>query len=47
MDNEFVNSMNDLELYARTSFVDVVKNFFDNCRTENYNEFVEKLLKSL
>ena len=35
--------MNDLEL----SFVDVRKNFLDNRGTENYQEFVQKLLKSL
>ena len=39
--------MNDLELRALTSFVDVVKNFFGNCRVKNYKLFVEKLLKSL
>ena len=36
-----------MELHAWTSFVDVVKNFLGNRRTENYNELVEKLLKSL
>ena len=30
-----------------TSFVDVVKNFFGNRRTESYKNLVEKLLKSL
>ena len=39
--------MNDLELRAWTSFVDVVKNFLGNHRAENYNELVEKLLKIL
>ena len=46
-DDEFVNSVNTLELRAWTSFVDVVKNFLGNRRAENYKEFVEKLLKSL
>ena len=44
--DEFVNSINDLELRVWTSFVDVVKNL-DNRRDEKYEEFVEKLLKSL
>ena len=39
--------MNDLELRSRTSFVDVVKNFFGNCQAKSYKELVEKLLKSL
>ena len=39
--------MNDLELYAWTLFVDMVKNFLDNWLAEKYMEFVEKLLKSL
>ena len=39
--------MNDLELRAWTSFIDVVKNFIGNHRTENYREVVENLLKSL
>ena len=39
--------MNDLELFARTSFVDVVKNSSGNLRAENYKELVEKLCKSL
>ena len=45
-DNEFVNSMNDLELHAWTSFVDVMKNFLGNCRDEN-KKLVEKLLQTL
>ena len=45
-DDEFVNSMNDLELCAWTLFCDVVKNFLSNCWTENY-KLIEKLLKSL
>ena len=43
----FVNSMNDLELHAWTSFVDEVKNFLGHCQTKNYKELEEKLLKSL
>ena len=39
--------MNDLELYAWTSFADVVKNFLGNHRTGNYKKLMEKLLKSL
>lgn len=46
-DDEFVNSMNDLELCTWTSFVDVVKNFSGNHQAKNYKELVEKLLKSL
>ena len=41
-DDEFVNSMNDLELCAWTSFVDVVKNILGNTRN-----MWEKLLKGL
>ena len=39
--------MNDLELHAWTSFVDMLKNFLCNCQAKNYKEFAEKLLKSL
>ena len=39
--------MNDLELRAWTSFVDVVENFLDNHQAENYKELLKKLLKSL
>ena len=39
--------MNDLELRAWVSFVDEVKNFLGNHRTENYKELVEKQLKIL
>ena len=46
-DDELVNSMNYLELCAWTWFVDVEKNFCGNHRVENYNELVERLLKSL
>ena len=38
--------MIDLEIRTSTSFVDMVKNFLDNHRVENYKELVEKLLKS-
>ena len=38
--------MNDSELHAWTSFVDVLKNFLGNHWVEN-KELVEKLLKSL
>ena len=46
-DDEFVNSMNDLELRVWTSFGDELKNFLDDRRAEIYKELVEKLLKSL
>ena len=46
-DNEFVNSMNNLELRSWTSFADVVKDFLGNRRAENYKKLVENLLKSL
>ena len=46
-EDEFVDLMNDLELRAWTSFVDVVKTFLGNGRVENYKELVEKQLKSL
>ena len=46
-EDEFVNSMKDLELCAWTSFIDVLKNFLGNCQVENFKELVEKLLKSL
>ena len=39
--------MNDLELRALTSFVDVVNDILGNHMTENYKESVEKLLKSI
>ena len=39
--------MNNFELSARTSFVDMVKNILGNHRAENYKEFVEQPLKSL
>ena len=39
--------MNDLELRSWKSFVDVAKNFWGNCRIEEYKELVERLLKSL
>ena len=45
-DDEFVNSINDLELRTWTSFVDVVKKFLGNGQAENYEKLVEKLLKS-
>ena len=38
--------MNDLELPGWRSFVDVMKIFLSNNRTENYKELMEKLLKS-
>ena len=46
-DDEFVNSMNDLELCAWTSLVDAVKNFLGSRRAKNYEVLMEKLLKSL
>ena len=39
--------MNDLELHAWISFVDVEKNFLRNLRAENYKELKEEMLKSL
>ena len=44
MDEECVNSINDLELHTWTSFVEVVKNFFKNRRAEIY-KVVEKCWK--
>ena len=37
-DDEFVNSMNDLELHTWSSFVDIMKNFLSNQLVENYKE---------
>ena len=45
-DNEHVNSMNDLELSAWTSFVDMGK-ILRQSLAINYKEFVEKLLRNL
>ena len=39
--------MNDLEISAWTSFVDMEKNFLGNHQAESHKEFLEKLLKSL
>ena len=39
--------MNDLELHAWTSFVDMVKDLIGNCWVENYKELMKKLLKNL
>ena len=39
--------MNNLELCAWTSFVDVFKNFLGNHQAENHKELGKKLLKSL
>ena len=39
--------MRDLELRAGISFVHEVKNFLDNRQAKNYEELVEKPLKSL
>ena len=46
-DDEFVNSMNDLESCTWTLFIDVVKNLLRNCWVENYWELVEKFLKNI
>ena len=46
-DDEFVNSINDLELRAWTSFIDMMKNFLGYHLAKNYKELVEKLLKIL
>ena len=46
-DDEFVNSLNDLELCAWISFVDGVKNILGNRQAENYLELEEKPLKSV
>ena len=47
-DDEFANSMKDLDFDAWTTFDDdVVKNFLGNRQDENYNELVEKLLKNV
>ena len=45
--DEFLYLMNNLELRALTSNVDVVKKFLVNRPAENYKEFVTRLLKSL
>ena len=37
--------MNELELRAWASFVDMVKNFFGNRQAKNFNELAEKLLE--
>ena len=37
--------MNDLELRAGTSFVDVVKNFLGNRRAKNYEDLVKKAVE--
>ena len=46
-DDEFVNSMNDLELCTWTSFVGVVKDLWGNRQAKNYKKLAEKMLKSL
>ena len=38
-DDEFVNSLNDLEFHGWKSFVDVVKNFLGNCQAESLKKW--------
>lgn len=45
-DNNFMNSMNDLESSAWTSFVNVVQNFLGNHKSENYRELVRIMLEN-
>ena len=45
-DDDFINSMNDLEAKAWRSFVSLAANFLGNHRTENYEDLVEELLLS-
>lgn len=45
-DNTFPTQLNDIELRAWNSFVDVVENFLGNYRAPNYREVVDKLMKS-
>ena len=39
-----MNSMNEVELAAWLSFVEVVKNFLQNYRADNYKEIVKHML---
>uniref|UniRef100_A0A6P7FX03 Uncharacterized protein LOC114335021 n=1 Tax=Diabrotica virgifera virgifera TaxID=50390 RepID=A0A6P7FX03_DIAVI len=43
-DPAFAGSMNEVEKKARLSFVDIMKNFLGNHKSENYAELVNRLL---
>ena len=43
-DQKFCGSMNEVELAAWLSFVEVVKNFLGNDRVDNYKEIVNNML---
>ena len=43
-DQKFCDSMNEVELAAWLSFVDVIKNFLWNYRANNYIEIVNNML---
>ena len=43
-DQKFCYSMNEVELAARLSFVEVVKNFLGNYRADKYKEIVNNML---
>ena len=43
-DQKFCDSMNEVELAAWLSFVEVVKNFLGNYRANNYKEIVNNML---
>lgn len=43
-DSSFLNSMNDLQRSAWTSFVEVIKNFFGNHKSSNYSKNVNDML---
>ena len=43
-DQKFCDSVNEVELAAWLSFVEVVKNFLGNYRADNYKEIVNNML---
>ena len=43
-DQKFCDSMNEVELAAWLSFVEVVKNFLGNCKADNYKETLNNVL---
>ena len=43
-DHEFISTMKNKELQAWKAFLDVVKNFFGNMKSQNFSELVENLL---
>ena len=43
-DQKFCDSMNEVELVAWLSFVEVDKNFLGNYRADNYKEILNKML---